>query len=275
MSNSNGDVAMSASKDDAHPDDVALAAAADGVPGPALADHLARCAACAARLSGLRALGDALAAIALPTPDPRASDALLARLARRRSWRPAITGALIGAAAMAVAFVATRPPAPASPAEPPSGFTARGAGTSRSVEVTPLVAVAAGAPSRPLTPGDALGPEAVLSYRAIKRGPGARWLMVYGCDARGEVHWVTPDWQDPATDPSGVALTADDAVHEPATGLAPEAPAGPFKLVALTTSAPITVRRVEALGRAACDPAALSSLPDAEVAATPLMVPTR
>ena len=89
------------------------------------------------------------------------------------------------------------------------------------------------------------------------------------------VHWVTPDWQDPAADPSGVALTADDAVHEPATGLAPEAPAGPFTLVALTTSAPITVRRVEALGRAACDPAALSALPDAEVAATPLMVPTR
>ncbi len=83
--------------------------------------------------------------------------------------------------------------------------------------------------------------------------------------------WRIHDWQDPAADPSGVPLTADNAVYEPATGLAPDAAPGPLALVSLSTSAPLTASRVESLGPAACDPSALAALPDADVAVTSLV----
>jgi hypothetical protein len=77
------------------------------------------------------------------------------------------------------------------------------------------------------------------------------YLMVFGVDAQGDVHWIQPVWSDPAENPASVVLPPDDQPGPPPEAIAPEAPAlGRFRVVCLLSRAPLRVRAVEALLRA-------------------------
>lgn len=247
-----------------HPDDVTLARALDSADTRASLDpHLADCATCRARLDHLARVSSALGAIATPAPDPRLAHDVLARLTPPRRSRGLVLGFGLGVATAALAILVVG----ASSSDPnPGTFTARGSPSdpNGALTLTAYLQPMDG-PRVPLgarfTRGDA------LSFRVIRRDADPRaFLMVLGCDAANDVIWAAPTWDDPASDPVGLAIDPGVPLYDLPTALIPEGPPGPFTVVALTTPTPIGVRHIESLVHTCADLDTLATLPGATLA---------
>jgi len=259
-----------------HPAPHELAAHLDGPSAPEVAAHLTSCAPCARVYGHLAALRSALAAPG--APDPRVAAAVMARLDARGAGpgrgRLALVGGLVGALVGALATVLIV--ASSRPDEGAGDFTARGGEGEPPVVVTSYLHAAAGGARVPLGAGAgevSVEPGFGLSFRVLRRGPEPTWLMLFGCDARGELHWAVPAWDDAAADPSGLALDPAAPLVDLPSGLMPDAPAGPFMIVSLTTPTPARVRAVEAHAGACPDLVrALRTWPGARVQTTTLRI---
>lgn len=240
-----------------HLDDLALARALDQHDV-----HLDGCASCRLRFDHLARVRDGLAALPAPAPSNMAAD-VVRRITTPRDGgnRRMALGALIGAAGAVVAMLVT---------SSSSTFTARGGSDAAPVEVAAFIDGGAG--RVPLTRDTIAAPGFTLSFRALRRvstDRAPRHLMIFGCDAAGDLHWAVPAWDDASADPTGPLV--DAPLVEIPTALQPEAPPGPFTLVTLTTTAPVGVKRVEALV-ANCRTNALATLPGVTLSETPFNI---
>ncbi len=219
--------------------------------------HAGQCPTCARELELQRQL---IADLAAPVSvAPGAFEAIMRQLPntqpappRRHRWWAAAGGALLMAAAAGIVLVPHL-------TKEQGTFNARGpgdevpwthkVGADVFILGDTLVELEAGAK---VTPRVAL----VASYHNVSSAPA--YLMVFGRDAQGELHWVYPGFQDAKQDPESVRLLPlqtrqalpDSVVLE---GL----PAGELELISLITSQPLRVSRIEALPVAERNPSAL------------------
>jgi hypothetical protein len=94
-----------------------------------------------------------------------------------------------------------------------------------------------------------LGPSDALAVRYWNRSGKTRYLMAFGIDAAGEVHWLYPPYESSASDPASVPINPGppQLLREV---VAPDGPApGPFRLVTLITNEPLHVKGVETVIR--------------------------
>lgn len=92
-----------------------------------------------------------------------------------------------------------------------------------------------------LHPGDR------IAVRYWNGGDFSAYLAVFALDAQNTVHWVFPAYLDASQNPSSIALSRSPEGRVLDEVVEPEKPAnGAFKMVALVTRAPLTVRDVEA-----------------------------
>jgi hypothetical protein len=212
-----------------------------------LRSHLVACRRCAQELDAQRRLIGRLAA---PVGDaaPGAAQALLRRLDRMAAASPRRSAPwwwAVGAAGLAAAAVAlvVLPRGASGPGE----FRARGAavawGSKIGVEIWALEKaprkLVAGAPVPKGTPF-------VASYSNVDAAAG--YLLAFGLDARGEVHWLYPGFDDPGTDPRSVRL---EPLHVqqvlPDSVVLDDLPTGPLRIVCVITRSPLLVSSVESL----------------------------
>jgi hypothetical protein len=223
----------------------------------ALTAHLPECPACRARAGSLAALLDDLSAAARDVPADggafrrRVRGALtddLAAAATARGEPPVPRGARWRLLALA-AGVALVPAALVLQAhrgrdgEAPGVLTARGS-AAPAAPVAEVLLVRDGEP-RPLA-GQTLGPKDALAVRVGNRSGRPVYLMAFGVDAAGEVHWLFPAYRDPDSDPRALRIEAGSGPRLLDELVAPLRPAaGPLRLHTLLLPAPLTVRAVE------------------------------
>jgi len=208
--------------------------------------HAAECPACARELELQRQL---IADLAAPVPvAPGAVEAILSQLPtgtpvarprNRRAWTVA-GGALVLAAAGILLIPRLAPDR--------GTFSARGGdklswvqkvGAEVFVLGNTLVKLEAGAQ---VTSGVAL----VASYHNVNSTPA--YLMVFGRDAHGELHWVYPGFEDAKSDPESVRLLPLQTRQAlPDSVVLDNLPAGTLELVCLITREPLRVSRIESL----------------------------
>ena len=208
--------------------------------------HASGCSRCAQELELQRQLLRDLAA-----PVPVAADAVQAvmrrlekseRLPRRWGWRSWTLAAGALAAAAVVPFLVL----------PRAGvdrgfFSARGHKIPWTQKVGVEVWALESSP-RKLTTGATLSPRAaiVASYHNVDAS--VAYLLVFAIDARGEVHWVYPGFEDPKTDPPSVRLEALQMKKVlPDSVLFENLPAGSLEIVTLVSREPLSVSRIESL----------------------------
>jgi hypothetical protein len=93
-----------------------------------------------------------------------------------------------------------------------------------------------------IAPGVAM----VASYDNVDSAPA--FVMVFGRDARGELHWLYPGFEDARSDPASVRMDALRTRHVlPDSVVLDALPLGPFELMTLITREPVRVSRIEAL----------------------------
>ena len=211
-----------------------------------LRTHASGCSRCAQELELQRQLVRDLAA---PVPmSSGAVEAVMRRLenverpARRFGWRSWVLAGGALAAAAAIAFLIV----------PATGidrgiFSARG----HRVPWTQKVGVevwAIEASPRKLEAGAMLSPATaiVASYHNVDAA--AAYLLVFAVDARGEVHWAYPGFEDAKTDPAAVRLEPLQMKKVlPDSVMLDELPAGPMELITLISREPLHVSRIESL----------------------------
>lgn len=204
--------------------------------------HVATCAAC----RHAQALTEALGAVPLPPADERFVRSIGERLRAppprsRRLW---VGVGLSLSGAVAAALVVALPAAELS--EP----VARGgaAATSEVAAFRAWIHTRPGAPaSEPLQAGSRIGPGAGLSFEVTNRSGSDTRFMLFGVDARRDVHWFYPAWDGNGA-PTNMPLPASPARLRLAEGVTPEELArGALLVVGLFLPDVLTVQDVEAL----------------------------
>lgn len=208
--------------------------------------HAAGCSRCAQEIAMQRQLVRDLAA-----PVPVSADAgatVMRRIerveppGRRLGWRGwALTGGALAAAAV-VAFLIL----------PPTGidrgiFRARGHRVPWTQKVGVEVWAIESSP-RKLEGGAVLSPSTamVASYHNVDAA--AAYLMVFALDARGEIHWAYPGFEDAKTDPVAVRLEPLQMNRVlPDSVMLDDLLAGPLDLVTIVSREPLRVSRIESL----------------------------
>ena len=93
-----------------------------------------------------------------------------------------------------------------------------------------------------VAPGVAL----VASYHNVDRVPA--YLMVFGRDSQGEIHWVYPGFADAKSDPQSVSLLPLQTRQAlPDSVVLDDLPAGVLEVVSLITREPLRVSQIESL----------------------------
>jgi hypothetical protein len=211
-----------------------------------LRDHAGGCSRCTQELELQRQLVRDLTA-----PVPVSSDAVAAvmrrlekaeRTTRRFGWRGwALTGGALAVAAV-MAFLIV-----------PSTGIDRGILSARGHRLpwTQKVGVevwAIESSPRKLEAGSVLSPSTamVASYHNVDAA--AAYLLVFALDARGEVHWAYPGFEDAKTDPASVRLEPLQLNRVlPESVMLDELPAGPLELVTVIAHEAWRVSRIESL----------------------------
>ncbi|HVH46066.1 MAG TPA: zf-HC2 domain-containing protein [Labilithrix sp.] len=222
-----------------------------------LREHVDGCARCA---DSVKTLERALSCLAEEPPlDVRAhADAVLAALdrpqpqARVRPWRralPLAIGTLAAAAALVVGVGIGRHRTTGD-----DGFTPRGgalidAPLGRSVAVT--IQTLEGDLPRALVAGSKVTSETrfVASHR--NTGTATAYALVFGVDARGDVHWLYPAFEAAGTDPASAPLPPTEG-REALMGTGAwfdDLSPGRLSIVTILSREPLHVSRIE--GRAA------------------------
>jgi Putative zinc-finger len=222
-----------------------------------LRQHLRACGVCAARSAELaRTLRDLKAPLAEVDPDaaieevmrrlPTAVADASAVAARPRVARwSLLAGGLAAVLAMSALVVTRRVPR----GQEGDGFQARGtsAGTSigRAVGVGLYRAAReheALAQETRVRPDDAYG----MRYRNLLAEPV--YLLAFAIDAAGTVHWVSPAYLDPRSNPAAVALSPSREELPLPSAIELEAPSpGPMRFVAIVSPSALHVLDVDGL----------------------------
>lgn len=224
-------------------------------------DHIAACAVCRARSAEIERTLGALRA-PFPTDDAAIDDvmrklptavadpAALPRKNRAPRW---IVGVTIVAAAAAAIVIAPRFVAR------DDGFQARGGhaemtiarGVGVDVQRVGDGALASGARVRAK---DAYA----ISYTNLMSEPA--YLLAFAVDAKSTVHWVSPAYTDPATNPASFTLSPSTQPAIAGTGVELDAPAlGAMRFVAVVSKSPLHVRDVDELRAAELETRALAA----------------
>jgi hypothetical protein len=86
----------------------------------------------------------------------------------------------------------------------------------------------------------------VASYHNVDAA--AAYLMVFALDARGEIHWAYPGFEDAKTDPVAVRLEPLQMNRVlPDSVMLDDLLAGPLDLVTIVSREPLRVSRIESL----------------------------
>ncbi len=208
--------------------------------------HASGCSRCAHEIELQQQLVRDLAA---PVPvSAGAAQAVMRRLeraehpARRLGWR----GWVLAGSALVVAAVATFLILPETGGDRGT-FVARG----RKVPWTRKVGIevwAIESSPRKLVAGATLSPDTaiVASYHNVDSA--AAYLLVFAVDARGEIHWAYPGFEDARADPASVRLEALQIQRVlPDSVIFENLPPGPLDLVTLVSREPLHVSRIEPL----------------------------
>jgi len=209
--------------------------------------HSVGCSRCAGELDMQRQLLRDLAA-----PVPVSADAVALVMAglekskpparRRFDWHTLAlaSGALAAAAIVTFLFLP-------SPGGDRGAFGARGHSVPWTRKVGVEVWVIEPSP-RKLETGALFSPTTaiVASYHNVDARPA--YMFVFALDARGELHWAYPGFEDPKSDPTAFRLeplqmhkVLSDSV------MLDDLPVGPLELVTLITREPIHVSQIESL----------------------------
>lgn len=216
--------------------------------------HLAECSRCRDEEARLRAIVADVRAPLSPAFDVRAHvEGVMARLdrphkeaARGRGMSPWVGAASLAVGLMLVGYLAAR----RAPEPAPATWQARGGAAASSVarEVGVWPCALEGAPRR-LGPGATIRPDTPLSALFRNAGPAPAFLLLFAVDARGDVHWISPAYARPDTDPPATMLPPGAEQRLLATtAVLDGVPAGPLRIVAVIGRAPARVSEVERLG---------------------------
>ena len=115
----------------------------------------------------------------------------------------------------------------------------------------------------PAPVADRIHCDAELAF-AYRNGGGWPWLMVFGRDQEGTVYWFSPQWTDPATDPTAIGLQTRPGQHELPNAVAHDIEGPSLTLCALVSRVPTSTRAVEGAlaGRPRASPAEILVGPD-------------
>jgi hypothetical protein len=250
-----------------------------------IAEHLQSCQICREHERTLRQLISDLRAPVLSDFDARAhARDVLAAISSSRSERPALPlraarwlalAATAIAALLPLGYMAVR--APSSSSE----LQARGGG-----DKTPSIARDVGVelyagnlghePLAPLRPGATLNAEQALTagYRNLGAQPVS--MLLFALDARGTIHWISPRFSDPQTDPVATVLPPSPELRLlPTTVVFDEPAPGVMRVFTVLRSTPMHVSDVEALDTRANNLSARDitrRIPDAQARETTLRV---
>lgn len=98
----------------------------------------------------------------------------------------------------------------------------------------------------PLTTQSVLRPEDGLSFEVFNRTGALRYMMIFGRDAKGELHWFYPAYTHLGTNPSSVTIPRTPQVTPLVEGVVPEEVAqGGFELVSVFSRERLYVQEVE------------------------------
>lgn len=221
--------------------------------------HLASCPSCRADVARMVEILEGMRATGLPEGDPSFVGEVLARQAARaerrsgRGLRLVVPLAAAAVAAVLVVSVAPRDDEPVPRGETPTVGTLIG--------FEAFLHAARGARGVPVAPGADLAEAASLSFTVLNHSDRALWLMLFGLDHAGEVHWFYPAYLDPADPPRSVPIAPKAGRVALSDAVEPENVApGDLVLVGWFSERPYPVTRIEEeVGRSGLE--ALERLP--------------
>ena len=208
--------------------------------------HAGGCSRCAHELEMQRQLMRDLAAPVPVSPDAVQSVMRKLENVERPSRRFGWPGWAFAGGALAAAALATFLIVPFTGSDRGS-FRARGHRVPWTQKVGVEVWAIESSP-RKLEPGATLSPTTamVASYHNIDAV--AAYLLVFAIDARGELHWAYPGFQDAKTDPAAVRLDPLQMKKVlPDSVVLDELAAGPMELVTFISREQLHVTRIESL----------------------------
>jgi hypothetical protein len=224
--------------------------------------HLVSCADCRAHYDRHLHLAAVDPQGAIPRRERLARGLGLAAPAREpRRW-VLLAGSAVAACAFAFAMFGTRP-----------AVQSRGAQTRPGSQLL-VYAVTEGS-AAPVVSEVRAGSELAFAYANISH---RRRLMVFAVDDDRRVYWFHPAWQNAAEDPVGVAIAADDAVHELPQAVYHPFSGGRLQLFGVFMDGTMSAREMElAIGRSPSDEQGQLrlSLPTADVSRLDLRVVSR
>jgi hypothetical protein len=203
----------------------------------AIEEHLAACVLCRKKQRSFRCMVSLLETALPARPDPSASRMVLRALDRRRA-RPF---RFVVAAAAVIAALALWPNeragfVPRGPTPPPTAtFSSRTVGF--------VVHREAAALRQLLRAGDRFDEGDGLTFRLFNRSNRDVEVVLFGVDRRGDVHWFEPEFSPTARARS--LSSRDTAFDLPHGVILEKSSPGPFAIVALFSTEPISVARVE------------------------------
>ncbi|MGA9524489.1 MAG: hypothetical protein WBV82_23740 [Myxococcaceae bacterium] len=218
-----------------------------------LREHLGQCLFCQREWTQQQEL---LRAIAAPVEETSPLELRVAELMSRLPEHPvrgrglrsrAVWGWGLGA--LAAGFVLVFGVIDIGARYPDVPFHARGGGESETVSQRVGVSLyALEDPLRKLDPGANLHAQTGLmaAYRNLDARPV--YLLLFGVDARGAVHWLQPGYTDPATNPSSVRLDSGTGqVPLPESVVLGDPEPGTLRVYSLVTREPLQVSDIESL----------------------------
>lgn len=212
--------------------------------------HLELCSACAKQVMALHTLIEDVAA---PSSSVRLDVAehvagvmrrLDAPVVRSVPPRWAVWGAVLAAAAVLLLVLGVR-----EHGREPEHLAARGAGEqaslSRDVGLSLYVQAE---PPRPLEPGSRVRRGQPLTAGLRNLGSERVYLLLFGVDAAGAVHWIAPEFTVPGSDPPATSVPPSQTEQLlPSAVVFDDLAAGPLRVVAVIDRQPSQVSAIEAL----------------------------
>jgi hypothetical protein len=207
--------------------------------------HAEACPRCAPELALQRQLLCDLAA-----PVPVSADAIQSVMRsleqveqpeHRSPWR--VWALAAGALAVVVAVIVIAP----STGRDPGVFRARGHAVPWARKVGVEVWAIEPSPHK-LEPGAAFSPATAIVASYHNLDVVAAYLLVFARDARGEIHWAYPGFEDPKSDPAALRLEPAQ-MHKvlPDSVVFDDLPPGPVDLVTLISREALHVSQIESL----------------------------
>lgn len=172
-------------------------------------------------------------------------DAQLAKpkMSQAPRWRHVVGALAIGAAASLLVVVAWRPR--------DGEFRIKGTAPVEAAKWAGIEAYQVTRKGETQRIGHSVGAEDGLAF-AYRNGGEQPFthLMIFGIDAKGDVHWFFPEWRDAATNPESIRIAGSKNAVELREVLRHEIPLGTLKVHGVFTHRPLTVKDVEAKLRA-------------------------